>query len=145
MVAADFVAGLARLSLATINAKRGEQTAAVRHYLALIALWQRLGNWTQQWTTLCNVAIFLAASGMHTASTTLLAAVSKHAPAEAWGTNANEIDTATQSNRDALGQLRHAADARHGTAFTVERALQDAQSSLRESLEEPAGRIDRAR
>jgi len=139
-VGATFVAGLARLSLATTSTKLGETSAAIEQYLTLIELWHRLGNWTQQWNTVQNLVTFLTDNGRHAESSTLLAAVSAHAPVAAWGSNAQEIGEAVESNRDALGPQRHTADAQRGASMTAPEVLEFVRFALTRLLEATAQR-----
>ena len=61
-VGASFIAGLARLSLATDAARRREPSAGDL-YRALVDLWQRTGRWTPQWITIRSLAVMLSETG----------------------------------------------------------------------------------
>jgi predicted ATPase/DNA-binding SARP family transcriptional activator len=61
---ASFVEQVAALTLATVAAEAGDVQGAVESYRAVVDHWRRTGSWTQQWTTLRNVAVLLAHEGM---------------------------------------------------------------------------------
>ena len=54
----QFMLGVAMVTRASHRARTGEMSAVVT-YMELIDLWLRSGSWTQQWTTLRNVAELL--------------------------------------------------------------------------------------
>jgi tetratricopeptide (TPR) repeat protein len=58
-----FVEGIAMVGLAALRGRSGQRAAALEMYEQLVRYWQKTGNWTQQWTTLRNLAALLAASG----------------------------------------------------------------------------------
>ena len=62
-VSSTFVEGVATVGLASVDAAAGRITDALRGYDRLVRYWQRTGNWTQQWTTLRNLADLLAELG----------------------------------------------------------------------------------
>ena len=59
----SFIAGLARVTLATVASRRADTATALSEYLSVITTWQRTGAWTSQWVTLRNLAALLAKSG----------------------------------------------------------------------------------
>lgn len=101
-VDAFFVAALARLSLATDASARGEHRTSAQLHREVIAEWQRLGNWTQQWNTLRTAAILLSRAGRHEHAYTILAALDHLADNEAWGADANAIAAAQTTARRIL-------------------------------------------
>lgn len=62
-VGATFVASISRVGLASTLAANGHHRRAIDEFDAVIRYWRTTGNWTQQWTTLRNVAELLAAHG----------------------------------------------------------------------------------
>src|SRR5262245_52363346 len=54
-----FIGALARVGLVSVHASAGDTEAALRGYGELIDYWERTGGWTQQWTTLRNLADLL--------------------------------------------------------------------------------------
>ena len=71
---ASFVAAIAAVTLASSAARRGELVQASARYVDVIRYWARTGSWTQQWTTLRNVAELLAQCGRDADAALLLAA-----------------------------------------------------------------------
>lgn len=67
-VNATFIEGIAAVGLASVHVARGDVGAALSSYRELIDRWERSGAWTQQWTTLRNLADLLEQLGdVHTA------------------------------------------------------------------------------
>jgi hypothetical protein len=62
-VGCSFVEGVARVSLASTQARVGDVTGAAQGFAHLIALWRRTGQTTQLWTTARNAAELLASTG----------------------------------------------------------------------------------
>ncbi len=58
-VDASFIRGVAMVTLASIHAARGDRRSAAARYKELVRHWLRSGSWTQQWTTLRNVAALI--------------------------------------------------------------------------------------
>ena len=56
---AAFVHALATVGFVSVHAASGDSQAALRGYGELIEYWERIGAWTQQWTTLRNLADLL--------------------------------------------------------------------------------------
>jgi predicted ATPase/DNA-binding SARP family transcriptional activator len=97
---ASFVEQVAGLTLATSAARDGDVEGAVRSYRAVVDHWRRTGSWTQQWTTLRNVAVLLAREGLAEEALTLLVAA---ASAPDSSTLAPEAATAQEG---LVGRLR---------------------------------------
>jgi hypothetical protein len=55
-VGSAFVYGIASVGLVAVQAASGQVLEALAGYRVLIDHWQRIGAWTQQWTTLRNAA-----------------------------------------------------------------------------------------
>ncbi len=62
-VGCNFVEGVARVSLASAQARIGDVPAAAEGFGYLIAFWRRTGQTTQLWTTARNAAELLSAAG----------------------------------------------------------------------------------
>ena len=56
---AAFFHALTKVGLVSVHAASGDTQAALRGYGELIDYWERTGGWTQQWTTLRNLADLL--------------------------------------------------------------------------------------
>lgn len=55
-VGSTFVEGIARVGLASTHAALGRTREALEEFDWLVRYWRRTGSWTQQWTTLRNLA-----------------------------------------------------------------------------------------
>ncbi len=58
-----FLMGVAGTSATSLRARHGDAEAALRRFPDLIDLWERTGNWTQQWTMLRSLVTTLARLG----------------------------------------------------------------------------------
>jgi hypothetical protein len=56
---ANFIAGIALVTLASERARNGDVAGAADLYRQLVERWLRTGTWTQLWTTLRNAADLL--------------------------------------------------------------------------------------
>jgi len=79
---AGFVEGIALVGLASIQRATGRTEDALASYKALIERWRSAGSWTQQWTTLRNLAETIAEVDDHATALTLILAA-RSAPAAA--------------------------------------------------------------
>lgn len=71
-VGCNFVEGVARVSLASTQARIGDVRAAAEGFGYLIAFWRRTGQTTQLWTTARNAAELLSAAGRSRTAALLL-------------------------------------------------------------------------
>lgn len=62
-VGASFIGGIASVGLVTAQTAAGDVADALDGYRELLDLWERTGAWTQQWTTLRNLASLLEQLG----------------------------------------------------------------------------------
>ncbi|MBN2624860.1 MAG: winged helix-turn-helix domain-containing protein [Acidimicrobiales bacterium] len=81
-VGATFVASISRVGLASTLTANGHHRRAADEFDAVIRYWRTTGNWTQQWTTLRNVADLLDALGRQPAAERIRLAAAE-APAAA--------------------------------------------------------------
>jgi predicted ATPase/DNA-binding SARP family transcriptional activator len=81
-VGCHFVEGVARVSLASTQARVGDVAGAARGFGYLIASWRRTGQSTQLWTTARNAAALLATTG-HPRTAALLLACAEAVPGAA--------------------------------------------------------------
>lgn len=100
-VDAFFVAGLARLSLATEARARGHTARSAALHRLAVSEWERLGNWAQQATTLRSAALLNADAGRHGAALTILLALDGLAP-DPWGADAEAVGVAMDLARRTL-------------------------------------------
>lgn len=129
-VGASYVAGLARLSLATLSMRTGGTPEAVQLYRSLIASWLLAGNWTQQWNTLRTLVPALVDWGRSAAAVRLAAGIEVHAAAAAWGDDADQLSRAARDARAVLGDARYDAESATGRASDRGRVVADVQAVL---------------
>jgi predicted ATPase len=70
-----FVAGISRVSLATLDARHGDTALALGHYERAIREWQEAGAWTPLWVTIRTLVELLARAGAWDDAATLYGAV----------------------------------------------------------------------
>jgi tetratricopeptide (TPR) repeat protein len=130
---ATFVEGIASVGLLTLRSRAGHIRHALAGYLELIDYWERTGGWSQQWTTLRNLAALLRSLGDQEAALFLESAAesapeapavtsdAQAAPTEVSGTRSVEIQRAAarSSPSEVLRQARRDID-RH-LALSVSR------------------------
>jgi tetratricopeptide (TPR) repeat protein len=78
-----FTGGLAQLTLVTLWQRRGDRSAALSGYRDLVDRWWRSGSWTQEWTTLRNLADLLASTSERPTALLLLTAAAQTTSAPA--------------------------------------------------------------
>ncbi len=112
---ARFVEGVARLTAASLRARHHDPAAAAPAYAELLRHWRRSGNWTQQWTTLRNVAELLAHLGIHASAVVITAAADADGSAPpTFGTEADRLQHVLVTAQERLGQERFDAASAHG-------------------------------
>ena len=99
-----FLTGVALLSLASVTARHADPARAVPLFAEVIEHWNRLGNWTQRWTTFRTVAELLSTVGDPTSAAVLLGACRREtAPAQAYGPDAQRLAELAGRLREQLG------------------------------------------
>lgn len=99
-VGATFVASISRVGLASTLTANGHHRRAVEEFDAVIRYWRTTGNWTQQWTTLRNVADLFDALG-HPSTASRIRAVAAEAPAAAVPKPGGVVGTVEVTDADA--------------------------------------------
>ncbi|WP_165491752.1 BTAD domain-containing putative transcriptional regulator [Egibacter rhizosphaerae] len=113
-----FVEGVARVSLASLHARRGEAPHALASFADSVAHWRRSGDWVHQWTTLRNLVVLLVRLGVHEPAAVLHGAIaSASSGASAFGADAERMAAADAAARESLGPQRHATAAARGHAM----------------------------
>ena len=103
---ASFFVGIAAVGLASLQLLAGRTEDALATFRLLIEQWLRIGSWTQQWTTLRNLAGALAGLGDHATALALLSAADR-APAA----SALDAEAAERNARHLATCRRHLGDA----------------------------------
>lgn len=131
---ASFVGAVATVTLASSAARSGDLARACALYPEVIRYWERTGSWTQQWTTLRNVAELLAACRRDADAALLLAAADADPGAPTVvGADAARLAACRQGSIRRLGEseaerLREAG-AGMPRAAVVQRALEAADDA----------------
>jgi predicted ATPase/DNA-binding SARP family transcriptional activator len=105
----EFIAGLARVTLAGLPPEGGDDVrAAVRHYLAAVAGWAEIGAWFAQLVTLRNVAVLLASHGAGEEAAVLYGAVTSGSLSSAplYGADLTKLEQVRATLDLALGEHR---------------------------------------
>jgi predicted ATPase/DNA-binding SARP family transcriptional activator/tetratricopeptide (TPR) repeat protein len=113
---ATFVDGIASVTLAGLADKAGDRHEAARRYLDAVAHWRRTGSWTQQWTTLRNVADLVADAEPQVALLLLRAAA-----ADPDAAALSEVEAARLTGLIEVLDARLDAEARTGLQADLER------------------------
>ena len=129
-VDAAYVAGLAHLSVATLESRSGDVADALPHYAALLEMWRRSGNWAQQWNTLRTLVLVLVDLGQHEEAVRLLAGIEAHAEAPRWGEDHARLVAAEQRLHRALGGARFEAVRLEGSGSSSAEVLAGAEAAV---------------
>jgi predicted ATPase/DNA-binding SARP family transcriptional activator len=106
----EFVSGVAAVSAASLQARHGDPTRALRWFGEVIDRWRRTGNWMQQWTTLRNLAELLVRLGEDRPAAILYGAATGGDRAErVYGAEAHRLDEARSLLATRLGAQSLAA------------------------------------
>lgn len=118
-----FVEGVARVSLASLQARRGD-TQALTSFADSIAHWRRAGDWVHQWTTLRNLVVLLVRLGVCEPAAVLHSAIaSASSGASAFGADAERMAAVAAAVQEALGPKRQTAAAARGQAMDDHEAV----------------------
>lgn len=107
---ATFLQGIVSVSIVTAHAAAGDVAAALHGYRELIDYWERTGGWTQQWTTLRNLADLLDTLG-DTGTATSLRAAADTSPESAGTRQVVTLGTAADRAASRAAALAVARDA----------------------------------
>ncbi|HKE98795.1 MAG TPA: BTAD domain-containing putative transcriptional regulator [Actinomycetes bacterium] len=136
-----YLAGVALVSAASLRGRHGDPHTALRLFRDVIRHWHRVGNWTQQWTTVRNLTELLARLGAHEAAAVLHGAVTTSSTAAPlFGADAERLAATARTLRRRLGQdaFRHAAA--RGAELSDDDAVAHACSVIEHALAGTAAR-----
>jgi predicted ATPase/DNA-binding SARP family transcriptional activator len=107
---AAFIEDVAHLTSVSIRGRQGAPRDALPAFSELIEHWRHRGNWTQQWTTLRNLAELLVRSGADEQAVLIAAAadVASAAP-PTFGVEYDRLSHALAAARERLGEDRFEA------------------------------------
>jgi predicted ATPase/DNA-binding SARP family transcriptional activator len=101
-----FLTGVALLSLASVTARHRGPVAAVPVLDEVVQHWERLGNWTQRWTTFRTVADVLSRAGDAESAAILLGACRRASATQIYGPDAQRLAHVADRLGDRLGERR---------------------------------------
>ncbi|MGY2082475.1 AfsR/SARP family transcriptional regulator [Blastococcus sp. SYSU DS0539] len=136
-----FLAGVARVAVASLQARHGEPREALRAFREIIDHWRACGDWVHLWTTLHNLLVLFERVGADQAAAVLHGAVATAATgAPPFGTDAERLETAAAALRRSLGSDAFAAADTRGRCMSDEAAVAFAREEIERLLAEPRGR-----
>jgi tetratricopeptide (TPR) repeat protein len=110
-----FVEGVARLTVTSLRARHGDAAAALPAFDELLRHWERSGSWTQQWTTLRNLAELLVRLGADEAAVMVASAAEERPTAnQLFGTESERLAEALATAARRLGEDAYAEARRRG-------------------------------
>lgn len=131
------IEGVALVSLASLEGRRGRTEQALELFREVVAHWRRRGDYTHQLTTLRNLVVLLTDVGADEPAAVLHGAVTEGS-APSFGAEAQRLEAAWNQLEERLGPEAAAAAATQGRDFT---AIQMADTAL-EHLDAMIGDTD---
>ena len=98
------IQGVASVGLVSVQAASGQVREALAGYRDLIEHWQRIGAWTQQWTTLRNAADLFDQLGDHELASFLRGAADRAPEASLAGTTTGRPQVTTPDSAPQMAQ-----------------------------------------
>lgn len=129
-----FLAGVARVSLASLLGRTGEPMEALAAFADIVTHWRRRGDRTHQLTTLRNLVCLFHRVDAHDDAAELLGAV-RAADDTSFGDEAARLDAVAEQVREALGHVRFDDHVARG-------ADRDVPGAADHALEVIAGLVD---
>ena len=131
----DFLAGVAGLSVASLEGRKGQGDQAMQRYPGLIDTWVRGGSWIQLWTTMRNLVELLVRLGRYREALVLMGAMgASYRAAPPFGSDATRLVEADESARAALGLREAEAALVEGASLDDNAAVAFARAVLEELL-----------
>jgi hypothetical protein len=111
----NFLLGVAGVSATTLRARHGDPQQALGRFPDLIDLWDRAGNWTQQWTMLRSLVATLVRLGRDEPAAVLYGALSASpTAAPVYGGDAERLARAVETMERRAGPRQFVAWAEQG-------------------------------
>jgi hypothetical protein len=113
-----FLMGIAGMSAATARARHDDPDEALRRFPDLIDLWDRAGNWTQQWTMLRSLIALLVRLGRDEPAAVLYGGLQSSATAPPlFGADARRLADAVETMEGRAGRERVTAWVARGSGL----------------------------
>ncbi len=137
---ATFVEGIALVGLASLLGRSGDPSTALPLFRSIVGRWRRMGVWTHQWTTLRNLVQLLMEMGRWESAAVLSGAINGHSAAQAFGADAELMDSATERLTATLGASSWSEAAGRGALMSKE----DAVTFALEAIDQATALLSRA-
>lgn len=119
-----FVGGVARVSVASLQARHGEGDRALDAFREIVDHWRATGGWTHQWVTLRNLVVLFQRLRAEEAAAVLHGAIETATTgAEAFGADAERQEAIAASLRTSLGEQNFAIAEARGRDMTDDEAV----------------------
>lgn len=130
---ATFIEGVARVTAASLRARHGEVQQTLPDFADLLRHWRRTGNWTQQWTTLRNLAeALIRLEADRPAVTILAAAATSDTATRPYGPEAARLEEARTIARQRLGGDIYDVTWKQGTDMSGAQVVESALTTVDE-------------
>ncbi|TQN42290.1 putative ATPase [Blastococcus colisei] len=114
-----FVAGVARVAIASLAARHGRPEEALLAFRDIVDHWRTCGDWVHLWTTLHNLVVMLERVGADEAAAVLHGAVhTATTGAQPFGADADRLRAAAAALRRSLGEETFAAAVTRGRCMS---------------------------
>jgi predicted ATPase len=131
-VGSTFLTGVAGMSAATLRARHDDPEDALRRFADLIDLWERVGNWTQQWTLLRSLVTTLVRLGRDEPAAMLYGAMqASPTAAPLFGADTERLAAVVRTIEQRAGREQLAAWMERGRRFRDEEVIELARSAAR--------------
>jgi hypothetical protein len=128
---APFVTGVARATVASLDARGGDPEVAAQDYRRLLTEWRRAGMRSTQWTLLRTIAVLLDRLGRHRDAAVLEGAVRATGSGHRiFGADAVALDELSTRLRAELGDEAYEAARAEGAALDPDAAVDHALRAL---------------
>ena len=125
-----FLTGVAGTSATTLRARHGDPGEALRRFPDLIDLWERAGNWTQQWTMLRSLITTFVRLGRDEPAAVLYGAMNaSRTAAPVYGTDAERLADVLRVIEERAGPVQLAAWVEHGRRLRDDQVVAFARSA----------------
>ena len=128
-----FLAGVAGTSATTLRARHGDPGEALRRFPELIDLWERAGNWTQQWTMLRSLITTLVRLGRDEPAAVLYGGMkASRTAAPVYGPDAERLTDVLRAMEERAGPRQLAAWVDQGRQLPDDQVVAFARSATAE-------------
>ena len=135
-VGSTFLAGVAGTSATTLRARHDDPEKALLRFPDLIDLWERAGNWTQQWTMLRSLVTTLARLGRDEPAAVLYGALkASQTAAPLFGADTARLAEAVERIEERAGRRQLAAWVERGRRLCDDEVLAFARAAARQPVQ----------